>query len=64
MDINEFSSNLTLQLLKDKNIIMDERGARLLILIDSLGSILAASKRIEVPYSRAWEYISRLERSY
>ena len=62
MDINELSPRLTLQLSKNHNIIMDEEGARLLILIDTLGSILAASKKMEIPYSRAWEYISKVER--
>lgn len=62
MNINEFSAHLTLQLLKDNNIVMDEKGANLLILINALGSILAASKKIGMPYSRAWEYISKIER--
>ena len=43
--------------------VLDELGAKLLALIDLYGSILAAAKRLDLPYSSAWEYISRIERA-
>ncbi len=42
--------------------IIDLKIARLLYYIDKYGSILSASRRLGIPYSRAWEYISRIER--
>ena len=62
MDINKLSPRLTLQLTKNHTVIIEEKGVWLLILISRFGSILAASKKIGMPYSRAWEYISRIER--
>jgi len=41
--------------------VLDSTIAELLRLIDSHGSILAASKSLGISYSRAWEWISRAE---
>jgi len=41
---------------------IDSRVAKLLYLIDKYGSIYAASKSLGIPYSRAWDLISKLER--
>ena len=46
----------------DSKIILDSRVAQLLKLIDEKGSILSASRSLGIPYSRAWEAISRIER--
>lgn len=62
MDINELSAHPTLKLTKNNIVIVDEEGVQLLILIDNMGSILAASKELNISYSRAWELISRIER--
>ncbi len=41
--------------------VMDSRLARILMLIDKHGSILAASRILGIPYSRAWDYILKAE---
>lgn len=43
-------------------IILDDRIAKILEGIEKYGSILAASRRSGVPYSRAWEGIAKIER--
>ncbi len=41
---------------------IDSRVAKLLYLIDRYGSIYAASRSLGIPYSRAWDLVSKLER--
>ncbi|RLG88360.1 MAG: hypothetical protein DRO18_01550 [Thermoprotei archaeon] len=41
--------------------VLDRRVAELLKLIDRYGSILLASKSLGVPYSRAWEWVTKIE---
>jgi len=52
-----------LALYVDGKKILDERGIRLLSILDSVGSLLEASKTLDIPYSRVWEYIAKLERA-
>ena len=61
--IDYVRSKLKLVLILDRQEVLDELGAKLLALIDLYGSILAAAKRLDLPYSSAWEYISRIERA-
>ncbi len=42
--------------------VLNERLYRLLVLINKKGSIYSASRSLGVPYSRAWEWITKLER--
>ncbi len=42
--------------------IIDSKVASLLYLIDKYGSILSSSKALGIPYSRAWDLISKIER--
>lgn len=63
MNIDQLSPRLVLQLMKDGVVAVDEKGIKLLMLINELGSILIASKKLDIPYSHAWEYISRMERN-
>ena len=42
--------------------ILDDETAKLLFLIDKKGSILSASKVLGIPYSRAWDWITRIEK--
>ncbi len=46
----------------DGRRVLDLKTAKLLLLIDRYGSILAASKSLGIPYSRAWEALVRAER--
>jgi molybdate transport repressor ModE-like protein len=46
----------------DGKRVLDERGVRLISILDTVGSLLEASKRLGIPYSRVWEYIAKLER--
>lgn len=41
--------------------VIDEEVASLLYMIDKLGSIIQASRYLRIPYSRAWEKLSRCE---
>jgi len=47
----------------DGRRVLDERGLRLLSILDSVNSLLEASRSLGIPYSRAWEYIAKLERT-
>jgi len=47
----------------DGKKIIDSKIAKLLLLIDRYGSILAASRVLEMPYSRAWEALMKAERA-
>lgn len=47
----------------DGRRVLDERGLRLLSILDSVNSLLEASKSLGIPYSRVWEYIAKLERA-
>ncbi len=60
--LESLRSEVELKLLYRGEVVLDEFRARLLLLIDQLGSILAASKSMGITYSRAWECISRIER--
>jgi len=42
--------------------VLDLETARLLLLVDKRGSLLSASRALGIPYSRAWELISKIER--
>ncbi|NPA98819.1 MAG: LysR family transcriptional regulator [Crenarchaeota archaeon] len=48
----------------DGEKLMDSRLARILLLIEKHGSILAAARTLGIPYSRAWDYILKAERVY
>ncbi len=50
------------KLLKDGKVILDKLTADLLRALSVTGSLLAAAKSVEVPYSRAWRAITSLER--
>lgn len=41
--------------------VLNEERAKLLLLINELGSILSASKVLKIPYTRAWEHIMKIE---
>lgn len=43
-------------------VVLDDKIALLLKLVDREGSLLRAAKAIGMPYSRAWEAIARIER--
>ena len=43
-------------------VVLDDKMALLLKLVDREGSLLRAAKAIGMPYSRAWEAIARIER--
>lgn len=47
----------------DGRRVLDERGLRLLSILDSVNSLLEASRSLGIPYSRVWDYIAKLERS-
>lgn len=53
---------LKLSLTIDDKEVVDEEVASLLYMIDKLGSIIRASKYLGIPYSRAWEKLTRCER--
>ncbi|RLF98765.1 MAG: MolR family transcriptional regulator [Thaumarchaeota archaeon] len=46
----------------DGEVVVDEKLAKLLMLIDEEKSILAASRTLKLAYSRAWESIMKAER--
>jgi molybdate transport repressor ModE-like protein len=46
----------------DGRKVLDERGVRLISILDSVNSLLEASRKLGIPYSRVWEYIAKLER--
>jgi len=46
----------------DGKKVLDIRGLRLISVLDEVNSLLEASKLLGIPYSRAWEYIAKLER--
>jgi molybdate transport repressor ModE-like protein len=46
----------------DGKKILDERGVRLISILDDVNSLLEASRRLGIPYSRVWEYIAKVER--
>jgi len=62
MVIKDLKPRLKLELVINGHVVLDETGAMLLLLIDKTGSIMKASKLIGIPYSSAWEYISRIEK--
>jgi len=51
------------ELVSGGRVVLDEELARLLVLVDRLGSLLAASKALHIPYSRAWEKIASAEKA-
>ena len=57
----EPKGKLRLELVIGDDIVLDEVGAKLLLLIDRTGSIMSASKLMGIPYSSAWDYIARIE---
>ncbi len=57
-----FKARVEVQLEVDGKTIIDSRVAKLLYLIEKYGSLLAASKLLGIPYSRAWESIVKVER--
>lgn len=58
----EVREYLELKLLKNGEVIVDEAAAKLLYLIDRYGSIISASKALNISYSSAWNAIGRIER--
>lgn len=59
----ECKLNTRLQLILEfrGNLVLDEKRALLLKLIDEKKSILMASKMLNISYSRAWEWIFKIE---
>lgn len=55
-------SRVRLELLINGTVVLDDGSAKLLMLIDELGSLLKASRALKMPYSRAWECVARIER--
>jgi len=60
--LKKIRSRLVLHLYYDNKIILTEKLAVLLKLISEQGSILSATKSLGISYSRAWEWISNIER--
>ncbi|MBP1449540.1 MAG: LysR family transcriptional regulator [Thermoproteus sp.] len=46
---------------KEGRKVLDSETARLLKYIDEMGSLLAAVKRLGIPYSKAWQSVARAE---
>ena len=65
MTINENNVSIRYEVILEYNgePILDSKTAQLLKLINEKGSILAASRALGIPYSRAWEIIMKLERT-
>ncbi len=57
----KYNAEIDVILKSNENKILDSKLAKILVLIDKYGSILAASKALGIPYSRAWEYILKAE---
>jgi len=51
-----------LEVMIGDQVVLDDKIALLLKLVDREGSLLRAAKAIGMPYSRAWEAIARIER--
>ena len=62
-EIDGLKLRIRVELVKGVEVVVDEDLARLLIMIERLGSILKASRALGIPYSRAWERIARAERA-
>ncbi|RLG79812.1 MAG: hypothetical protein DRO13_05225 [Thermoprotei archaeon] len=62
LDYNRLSVKYEAVIEFDGIPVIDSKLASLLRLIQSKGSILAAAKSLNIPYSRAWEMITRTER--
>ncbi len=60
--IGEVEARGEIKLYYRGRLLLDEAGARLLEYIDRYGSILMAARALGMPYSRAWERISHMER--
>jgi len=59
--MSKFKEKLSLSLYKDDTEILNENLAKLLLMIHRTGSILSASKALNIPYTRAWEHLMKLE---
>ncbi len=62
MEVERFKVRVRVELMLNNSVILDDTSAKLLMLVDRLGSLLKASKALGMPYSRAWECIARIER--
>jgi len=62
MKLKEISARVEIVLEYKGKVLLDYEGARLLESIDSYGSILIAARSLGLPYSKAWEKISRIEK--
>lgn len=60
---DSISAKVTLTLEYKGREILNEKIFKLLSLIKEKGSIYAASRSLGIPYSRAWEWITKLERN-
>ncbi len=60
--LDELEVEVDIRLIKDGKVILDGRIADLLRAVSRTGSLLAAAKLIEIPYSKAWRAITSLER--
>jgi len=60
--IGELEARSETRLYYRGRLLLDEAGALLLEYIDRYGSILMAARVLGMPYSRAWERVSRVER--
>jgi putative molybdopterin biosynthesis protein len=53
---------ISVELVFEDKVVVDETTGKLLLLIDKCGSILCAARSLGLAYSRAWERISRVEK--
>ena len=59
--IAKLEPQLELKLVLNGKVILDELKFKLLFLVDKYNSILTACKILGIPYSTAWDLISRIE---
>ncbi len=63
-DHGELKAEIEIKLLKGNSVILDKQSAYLLKAISRTGSLLAASKLLGIPYSKAWRTIANIERRF
>ncbi|MCD6324247.1 MAG: LysR family transcriptional regulator [Desulfurococcales archaeon] len=61
--VRELTAKVSITLQIDGRDVVDEVLAGLLLCIKRYGSILSASKSLGIPYSKAWEALSKAERA-
>ncbi len=61
---DELKVEIEIKLLKGNSVILDKQSAHLLRAISRTGSLLAASKLLGIPYSKAWRIVMGIERKF